>query len=94
MSTQVKQFIDSIKFTFIDKDEILKYEILFKLYIKTGCRRNELLNLNVEDIDFETGRIIIKKTKNKDVKIINMDDNLKQVIKCYLSHFKYQWAII
>ena len=90
MSAQVKQFIDAIKFTFIDKDEILKYETLFKLYIKTGCRRNELLNLNVNDIDFETGRIIIRKTKNKDVKIICMDDNLMQVIKCYLSHFKYQ----
>ena len=90
MSVQVKQFIDSIKFTFIGEDEILKYETLFKLYIKTGSRRNELLNLNVEDIDFETGRIIIRKTKNKDVKIINMDDNLRQIIKCHLRHFKYQ----
>ena len=90
ISAQVLEFLDSIKFTFIDKDEILKYETLFKLYIKTGSRRNELLNLNVEDIDFETGRIIILKTKNKDVKIICMDDNLRQVIKCYLSHFKYQ----
>ena len=90
MSTQVRQFIDSIKFTFIDKNEILKYEILFKLYIKTGARRNELLNLNVEDIDFNTGRIIILKTKNKDVKIINMDDNLKQILIGYLNHFKYK----
>ena len=90
MSTQVRHFIDSIKITFIDEDEILKYETLFKLYIKTSSRRNELLNLNVEDIDFETGPIIIRKTKNKDTKIINMDDNLKQIIMCYLSHFKYQ----
>ena len=90
MSTQVKQLLDSIKFTFTDKNEILKYEILFKLYIKTGSRRNELLNLNVEDIDFETGRIIILKTKNKDVKIINMDDNLKQILTGYLNHFKYK----
>lgn len=90
MSAQVKQFIDSIKFTFIDENEILKYEILFKLYIKTGSRRTELLNLNVEDIDFNTGRIIIRKTKNKDVKIINMDDNLKQILIDYLNHFKYK----
>ena len=66
-SAQVKGCIDSIRITFIDKDEILKYETLFKLYIKTGMRRSELLNLNVEDIDFNTGRIIIRKTKNKDV---------------------------
>ena len=90
MSTQVKQLLDVIKLTFTDENEILKYEILFKLYIKTGSRRNELLNLNVEDIDFETGRIIILKTKNKDVKIINMDNNLRQIIKDYLDYFKYK----
>ncbi|MHB8277401.1 MAG: tyrosine-type recombinase/integrase [Candidatus Humimicrobiaceae bacterium] len=89
MSTQVKQFINSIRLTFIVENEILKYEILFKLYIKTGSRRTELLNLNVEDIDFETGRIIIKKTKNKDVKIINMDVNLRQILIDYFNHFKY-----
>lgn len=91
MSAQVKQqLLGSIKFTFTDEDEILKYEILFKLYIKTGSRRSELLNLNVEDIDFDTGRIIIRKTKNKDVKIINMDANLKQILTDYLNHFKYK----
>ena len=90
MSAQVKQLLDAIKFTFIDEDEILKYETIYKLYIKTGSRRTELLNLNVEDIDFETGRVIIRKTKNKDVKIINMDDNLRQIITDYLNHFKYK----
>ncbi|MCL5071548.1 MAG: site-specific integrase [Actinobacteria bacterium] len=90
MSTQVKQFIDSIKFVFLEEDEIKKYETLFKLYVKTGSRRNELLNLNVEDIDFNTGRVIIRKTKNKDVKVINMDDNLRQLLITYLNHFKYK----
>ncbi|GAG87190.1 unnamed protein product [marine sediment metagenome] len=90
MSAQVKQLIDAIPFIFIDEDEILKYETLFKLYIKTGSRRNELLDLNVEDIDFNTGRIIIRKTKNKDVKVINMDDNLRQILTNYLNHFKYK----
>lgn len=88
--TQVKVLIDSVKLVFQDRNEVLKYEILTKLYIKLGLRRDELLNLNVEDIDFETGRIIIRKTKNKDTKIMNMDDNLRQIITCYLSHFKYQ----
>ncbi len=90
MSAQVKGFIDAIKLTFIDENEILKLETIYKLYIKTGMRRTELLNLNVEDIDFNTGRIIILKTKNKDVKIICMDDNLRQIITDYLNHFKYK----
>ncbi len=90
MSAQVKQFLGAIRFTFIDENEILKFETIYKFYIKTGSRRTELLNLNVEDIDFETGRIIIRKTKNKDVKIINMDDNLKKLLTDYLNHFKYK----
>jgi site-specific recombinase XerD len=90
MSEQVLEFLDAIKFSFTGEDEIKKYETLFKLYIKTGCRRNELLNLNVEDIDFETGRIIIRKTKNGDEKIMPMDSNLRQLLLTYLDYFKYK----
>ena len=35
------------------------------------------------------GRIVIKKTKNKDLKIIYMDENLKQILSNYLKYFKY-----
>ena len=89
MSTQVKALIDSVKLIFQDESEIIRFETLLKLYIKLGLRRDELLNLNVEDIDFDRGTITIKNTKNKDTKIMNMDDNLRQIITCYLSHFRY-----
>ena len=87
---QVGRFIDAIKLTFVEHDEAKKYETMFKLYIKTGCRRNELLNLNVEDIDFDRNTITIKKTKNGDVKIIPMDSNLRQLLLVYLDYFKYK----
>jgi predicted RNase H-like HicB family nuclease len=32
---------------------------------------------------------VIKKTKNRNVKVIHMDDNLKDIITRYLNHFKY-----
>ena len=43
-------------------------------------RRNELLDLNVEDIDFTQNQIIVKKTKNKDVKIMPMDSNIIELL--------------
>lgn len=89
-SEQVLKFLESIKSEYLIKDDWVRYETIFKVYIKTGIRRNELLNLNIEDIDFDTGRIIILKTKNKDVKVINMDSNLKEILSLYLDHFGYK----
>jgi len=87
---QVSLFISSIRIEYLDKDDQIRYETIFKLYAKTGMRRTELLDLNIEDIDFDTDRIIILKTKNKDVKVINMDRNLKEIISRYLYYFKYK----
>jgi len=87
---QVKDLIDTPKLIFTERDEIIRFETILKLFVKAGLRRDELLNLNVEDIDFDRGTITIKNTKNKDTKIMNMDDNLRQIITCYLSYFKYQ----
>jgi len=53
-------------------------------------RRNELLDLNVEDIDFECNQIIVKKTKNKDIKVIPMDSDIIDLLLEYFNHFKYQ----
>lgn len=52
-------------------------------------RRNELLDLNVDDVDFELRQITVKKTKNKDIKIINMDNVLKELLENYIYCFKY-----
>ncbi len=89
-SGQINDFIRSIGLVYQGSSDKLKFETIYKLYIKTGMRRNELLNLNVEDIDFDTGIIIVLKTKNKDVKIINMDDNLKDILTAYLDHFRHK----
>ena len=41
----------------------IKYEILF--YLLTGCRRNEGINLNEKDINYEKQNIFINGTKTK-----------------------------
>lgn len=88
--TQIRDFIDKIKYALKSNYDILKYETIFKLYIKTGMRRNELLSLNVEDIDFNSNKITVRKTKNKEIRIINLDYYLIDLINTYLDYFKFK----
>lgn len=40
------------------------------LSISTGMRRSEVLNLTWPDVDFERGRIVLKETKNGEVRVL------------------------
>jgi len=88
--TQIRDFIDKIKYVLESTDDVLKYETIFKLYVKTGMRRNELLNLDVGDVDFNNNRITVMKTKNKEIRIIKMDSCIINLLKTYLDYFKYK----
>ncbi|MGE5444757.1 MAG: tyrosine-type recombinase/integrase [Ignavibacteriales bacterium] len=46
----------------------------------TGMRKGEILNLKWEDIDFRSGHILVKETKNNESRAIPMDDTLKEVL--------------
>ena len=64
-------------------NKLMKDITLFGLY--TGCRLNEILNLQVKDIDFKKKVMIIRnkenfKTKTGKIRIIPISDNLFQVI--------------
>lgn len=52
-------------------------------------RRNELLDLNVEDINFEQKKIFVRKTKNKDLKILPIDSDIQEILRSYLGYFEY-----
>lgn len=63
----------------LDKSK-MKNEILF--YLLTGCRRNEAINVKIEDVNFEKHSIFINGTKSKSAKryvpiSINFAENLK-----------------
>jgi site-specific recombinase XerD len=87
---QLNNFLSSIKAVFKKEGEIKLYKCIFRLYAKTGMRRNELLNLNVEDLHFDERRLIIRNTKNKDDRPIPIDLTLEKLLKDYLSYFGYK----
>lgn len=64
-------------FEAIDDPEHVK---LFKFYLLTGCRRNEALELQWEDIDLEHLQIVFQKTKSRKSRIVPINMELMQVI--------------
>ncbi|MBI2485837.1 MAG: site-specific integrase [Deltaproteobacteria bacterium] len=49
--------------------------------ISTGMRRGEVLNLKWEDIDFKTGVIYVKDSKNYEPRSIPMSERLKETLE-------------
>lgn len=68
------------------KCDFTEYRIwVFENYLlATGNRISSALNLKIEDIDFGSGNIIIRKTKNRHQMIIPMSSTLESVLKEYL----------
>lgn len=83
----IKKFFVAVPEIYKNKNDLLRYQTLFKLYVKTGMRRNELINLNIQYIDFTRGKIILKVTKNKNEDYIKMDEELEMLLNDYIRKF-------
>ena len=78
--------INEVKRMFeVSKDDPEDYAILNVLYYGQ-LRRDEVLNLNLEDIDWEREKIRVNKGKGNRYDIINIHPAALQTIKNYLSH--------
>lgn len=59
-----------------------KYENVYKLYLLTGCRRNELFLLKWEDIDWKNKVVHIKGTKTESsIRDLPLFPQLKELLK-------------
>lgn len=73
---EVKEVLDNAK----KFDSKTLYPYLYTL-TNTGARKSEILNLRKEDVDFKTGLLHIRKTKNGHERFIRMSVNLMGVLK-------------
>lgn len=73
---EVKEILDHAK----KFDAKTLYPYLYSL-AHTGARKSEILNLRKEDVDFKTGLLQIRKTKNGHERFIRMSANLVEVLK-------------
>jgi len=65
------------------KNENLRDMIIFSLGIDCGLRRQEFINLNLEDINFKENYIIIKNSKGRKNRVVYFNSNLRELLSLY-----------
>ncbi|MCD2346249.1 tyrosine-type recombinase/integrase [Clostridium guangxiense] len=59
--------------------------VAINVFVFTGCRLSTAINMKVADIDFENNLVMYKHTKNKKTHCVPLAEELKKVLKKYLS---------
>ena len=62
--------------------------IFFTLLIETGARLNEILNIQIDDIDFEENEILLTTTKAKKERYVPIHENTRILIEDYIEEFE------
>lgn len=58
--------------------------VMTNTFVGTGMRLSSLLNLKIEDVDFENYEFHLKKVKNRKQQLVPFSDVLAQILKEYL----------
>ncbi len=99
--TKMKEKVKEIKI--LDDNQIFKLanyiptkeplqQIALRLFIETGVRRTELINIELNNLDLENNRIYLTHTKNHETRYIFFSDKTKEVISEHISNSKqYQY---
>jgi integrase len=54
---------------------------LWEIYLRTGCRRTEILQVRAEDINWAAGVIIIQRTKGRRAKVVPITPELEGLLQ-------------
>jgi len=67
------------------KKYALRDKLIFTMFAYTGLRRTELINLNWNDINLGNKYLIVRKSKNKNQRIIPLHDRVIELLDLYLT---------
>lgn len=62
--------------------------VVINFFLATGCRVRTLLNVKIEDLDFENDLITYTHTKNRRKQVVPMSKTLREVLVEYLQYRK------
>lgn len=85
---EVHRVIDNAK---IHSPKLL-YPVLF-IAAYTGCRRGEVLKLKRKDIDFESGLIHFRQTKNGEDRSIRVSGKLREFLESFIQTHESEYAV-
>lgn len=78
--SEIKKLINSIS--------NLKHKTIIILMYSTGCRRSEILNLKIEDIDCQRNVLTIKNSKGKKDRITILSKKVLNILREYYKEYK------
>ncbi len=67
------------------KKYALRDKLIFTMFAYTGLRRSELINLNWDDINLGINSLIVRKSKNKNQRIIPLHNKVIELLDIYLN---------
>ena len=67
----------------LNSTQNIKHKLILHLLYYAGLRLNELLNLKIEDLDFQRKVIHLKNTKSNKHRIIFLHEKIEEIIKQY-----------
>lgn len=79
------KFIDKLKPHYRVKNThyLIRNSVMYRLYYCTGMRLSEAINLRWEDLDFTTGKLLIKLSKGDKHRVIFLHKELLDLLKRY-----------
>lgn len=72
----------------------LKHQIIIAVLYSTGMRRGEIVNVRLEDIDFERKQIRIKGGKGKKDRVTLLSEHMVSGLQHYLNRYKPKYWLI
>jgi integrase/recombinase XerD len=65
----------------------IKYKALINLMLDTGLRASEALSLNVEDVDINSRSIVVRNTKNGEMRIVFFTKRTAELLEKYIEKY-------
>lgn len=72
-----------LNFESLDSDKLKRDKAIFEVLYGTGMKVSELIELNVDDVDFEVGSVMCSSSKNK--RVIPLIDVTKEYLEMYVN---------
>lgn len=69
----------------IDSAEWIGHKVIFTFFAKTGIRRQELIDLDIQDLYLSKGYALLKPHAKRSNRIVFIDDECSQVLEQYLN---------
>lgn len=74
-----------------DSKSGLRDRAILELFYSTGIRRQELINLNLYDLDTQSGTLRVSKGKGGKDRTVPVGKEACYWVKCYLREFRSKW---